>query len=272
MHRPSSIFWRTGQNHTRGAILPTGIQTPRSPQDGYLANGYIEQREESKDKKFSEKRYPELVSEPNRLQQVEGARRFANDCLIVDGKFWVACAEPKLVLGEHRVYVDTKHRCFKKDWDNNMNKTTVGIGLVAASYRLDEADELKAAALANGVQVVVPNVAIHVPESIRWSRRNDNVITAAKLLLEAWSEKDIKDVHPDIGQVLVNVNRVLWKTADEDLDIDTLADQLSAAVKVHIELNYGVKAYAKVCDDWFERLIEVTASIGGPGGPRPLNA
>ncbi|MBY3158350.1 hypothetical protein HFO56_39310 [Rhizobium laguerreae] len=250
--------------HAQG-YTTNGYPDARNPQDGYLANGYFTTREESKDKKFSEKRYPELVDEPNRISEVEGAKRFANDCLIVDGKFWVACAEPKLVLGEHRVYVDTKHRRFKEDWHNNMNETTVGIGLVATSYRIDEADELKAAALSKGVEIAIPDVAIHVPQAIRWSRRDDNVIMAAKLLLQAWSAKDIKDVHPDIGQALVNVNRVLWKTGDADLDIDALGDQLAAAVRTHTEHNYGVTAYSKICDDWFERPIEVADTFGSAG-------
>ncbi|MCV9964802.1 hypothetical protein OIU34_23195 [Pararhizobium sp. BT-229] len=247
--------------HAQG-YTTNGYPDPKNPQDGYLANGYFEQREESKDRKFSEKRYPELIEEPNRVKQVGGAKAFANDCIIVDDKFWVACAEPKLVIGERRIYVDTKHRLLGGG-ANNMNQTNAGIGLIAASFRADEVEELAAAA--GHVGHAAPEILLHAPDSIKWKRREENVVMAAKLLLRAWSKKDIVEVHPDIGQALVNVNRVLWNTPDDQLDIDALGDQLAAAVNVHIAQQIGMSSYRKVCDDWFERPIEIANTLGSAG-------
>lgn len=241
-----------------------GYPDATNPRDGDLTHGWFSSRPESKDRKFSTKRYPDIVDDPERVKQVSGAHTFAHNCIIVDGKLWVACAEPKLVVGE-RVYVDFRHRLLSGLHGNDMNEVRPTIGLLARSYRLDEAEVAFEAALASGGNGALPELAVHIPDSIQWDRQRDNLVAAAKLLLGEWAEP-LLEIHPNIGTSLFEIGRVLWKKEDHDIDVETLADAMANSLRIHTALGYDVPAYLKISLDWENRPI-TAPTLGGSPSP-----
>jgi hypothetical protein len=263
------------QDHARPyarGYMREGLPDDVGPVEGTLLGGYYDTNPMSADRKFSEKRHPTWIADPKRSAAVEGARRFANDCIVVDGQFWVACAEPKLVLDRRRVFVDTRHRgaILTKSEKNqfretNMNDVSLNYSLVYMTFGLLEADDLRSLAAEWRMATEIPDVTIHLPGSLSWDRRDTHLIYVGQLLLAQW-EGRLEVIPPDIGQALFKIHGCFWGKAIEQVDRDDLYDALVQAVGAHEKHGVDVRVVARACDDWNNR--PVTMELGAVSVPR----
>jgi hypothetical protein len=252
------------QDHPRPyarGYMREGLPDEVQPVEGTLLSGYYETNPMSADRKFNEKRYPASVDDPKRLAAVDGARRFASDCIVVDGQFWVACAEPKLVLDQRRVFVDTRHRSAiltkseKNQFrDTNMNDVSLNHGLVYMTFGLLEADDLRSLASEWGMAAQVPDVTIHIPGSLSWDRRDAHLIYTGQLILAQW-EGRIEEIPPDIGHALFKIQSCFWGKAIEQVDREYLSDAIVEAVAAHGRHGIEMRVAARASEDWINRPI-----------------
>jgi hypothetical protein len=263
------------QDHERPyarGYMREGLPDEVQPVEGTLLDGYYETNPMSADRKFSEKRYPALINDPRRLTAVEGARRFANDCIVVDDQFWVACAEPKLVLDELRVFIDTRHRTailtmseknqFRQP---NMNDVPLTYRLVYTTFGLLEADDLRSLASESRIAHDVPDFTVHLPGSLTWDRRDAHLISVGQLLLAQW-EGRLEVIPPDIGHSLFKISACFWEKLPEQVDRDELSDAIIEAVDAHGRHGIEIRVAARACDDWINRPI--TMELGSTPAPR----
>jgi hypothetical protein len=262
--------------YARG-YMQEGLPTDRQPSHGTLLNGYLDIDAKTSDRKFSEKRYPLWVDDPKRQIAIAGAQRFADDCIVVDKQFWVACAEPKLFLDERRVFVDTRHRIaplVKQDRNKivefNMNDVPLDGQLLYCTFGLTEVDELRELASMIGFKSEIPDFTIHLPSSLLWDRRDAHLLDAGRLLLAQW-EGRIEDIPPEVGHALFKVSACLWNRSNEQVNRDELWDALMEAVSAHRKNRIGAKVYERVCDEWSNRPIfmEMGKSLAHIGRERP---
>jgi hypothetical protein len=263
------------QDHDRPyarGYMREGLPDEVQPVEGTLLSGYYDTNPMSSDRKFSEKRYPEFIDDPRRLTEVEGARRFAADCILVDGQFWVACAEPKLVWDERRVFVDTRHRKtvltnsepnqFKQP---NMNDVPLNYRLVHTTFGLLEADDLLSLASESRCVPDIPDFTLHLPASLTWDRRDAHLISAGQLLVAQW-EGRLEVIPPDIGHALFKIQACFWGKTPDQVDLEELSDAIFEAVAAHGRNGFGVRIVARACDDWNNRPI--TMELGSAPGHR----
>lgn len=242
--------------------MADGYPNERQPNQGTLISGYYDASTKSDDRKFDPKRHPDLVDDPRRLSQVDGVARFGRDCIVVDGMFWVACAEPKLVLDHGRIFVDTRHRTMPQPKGQrerlepgNMNVTVASLRLAAGSFRMDEHAEVLALAAEQGSRAVPPAFVLHLPQSLTWDRRGDHLAWAGKLMLHHWSG-DLAGINPDIGSALFEVARCYWNRDPDDIDLDALSDAIQAVISAHKTHLIELPFVERITDDWNQRPIE----------------
>ena len=133
---------------------------------------YIETLDRRSDRKFSETRHPALVDDWRRELALEKLSALSDDCIIVDGRCWIRCGEPRLVvLPETRFHpchiaIDTRdHSLDGMRFGRFANSPS--LEFAAYACRLDDGEVARSiCAQMDHHDVALPAFVLHEPGSI----------------------------------------------------------------------------------------------------------
>lgn len=185
---------------------------------------------------FGDRRIVEYNAEARNLA-VASAMEFGDDCIIVDGRVYLACGTPRFLLGYLRPEVSTeippvgsrvagrkrKHDAKKDQWFHSHR------------YPLDdEAGARTALAVLfdiHGIrEYVFPDVTIHIAESLHANDDYPRLREAAEFLMDNISyHRKFSRMPPPFLRAIAEVSEAAWEADGEPADSERLANALEAA-------------------------------------------
>jgi hypothetical protein len=227
-------------------------------------NAYVDTRSLTSDRKFSERRHPQVVSDFRRLQALEKTQAFTRDCIVVDGTVWMRCGEPRLVFhpatryGAAHLEIDTTHWSMDKDrsrFGRSVLRPTPEIA--AYSARLDSVEHLHQTMAEWAIVPEPPEFTLHIPESIR---RDDFPVMIREAAEGTVCEMRFGQLSDETSatakQWIIVIENYLDDAADADIDPDQLADYLARFTNELPGVDRARKSYlTTVLKRWYDRPI-----------------
>ncbi len=153
-------------------------------------NSYVDARSNSEDRKFSPKRYPDVVETSDRLEALHKAQALAADSILVDGHLWLRCAVPRLIyfpasnLMSAHVIIDTD--AYTTDpLRRGKYVRRPNLFIAANSADLDDMDSILDIASYYALPPSLPKFTLHLPDSINRTSDEEMLLAAATALNEA---------------------------------------------------------------------------------------
>lgn len=187
-----------------------------------------------------------------RNRALEMATTCFDRVVMIDGSFWVECAEPYLYREtpghDPRLLIDfptPKHQ----DRPNHRSHSWL------FHSRVTRADDPAAA----------DHVTVLIPESIRSQPEREAILDAARFLIEDYSYTYLSNTHPEIMQALTTLHGAIYGIEPADVDCDTIVDPIYAMVDAmerrETDARLGdrtrLAAYRQCADGWTDRDVSV---------------
>lgn len=173
------------------------------------------------------------IDEGARRSALQSAKEWEDDCLIVDGRIYMACATPQYAVNYVNVKVSTKH--VRQGHRAVSNKRPHEAGTVNWFYGdrhdLTEPDGVTATlgAIYGYRAFSVPDVQISIPESLQTTNNYARLREAAVFLMDNLQYQKISDAHPAVLRGLATISEAMWGQNPLDGDPDLLAEALDTA-------------------------------------------
>ncbi|MCZ7860947.1 hypothetical protein O9X98_05975 [Agrobacterium salinitolerans] len=205
--------------------------------DGAIAHSsirpYVDTGSLSSDRKFSERRHPDVTHDFGRLQALEKAEALVRDCIVVDGTVWLRCGEPRLVFHPATRYtaahleIDTTHRSMDTDRYRFGRFVARPIPKTAAySTRIDTVENLQPIMAQWAIVPEPPEFTLHIPESINRNEFPAMIREAAEGIVCEMRSGQLSDKTGETAK--------RWITAienylddNEDIDPEQVADYMA---------------------------------------------
>lgn len=210
-------------------------------QDGAISHSetraYVDTKRMSADRKFNERRHPDAANHFKRTRAIEKAEAMAVDCILVDGKIWMRCGEPRLVYRPATRHNAASLSVETTDWNEEKDRARFGkdvqypsLEIAAYSARLDSPESLQSTMDRWALVPDYPVFTLHIPESIVRDEYRGMIKEAAYGLVFAWKFGELSKLAGDeIRTTAYDLSQYLDKTDDEDIDHEHLAGLLVRA-------------------------------------------
>lgn len=197
-----------------------------------------------------------------RRAALDRAALWCRNALSVDGRLWMACAEPVYRLATDEPWNDEvvkdiltfnsslagcpNHRRVQKFFCNDLH---------TAHHEAGVSDSLR--------------IEVLLPDSLTRDTAREALLRSAQFLFDDYSYKPLEAVHPEIFQHLSLMKPLLWRKPDEAVDCDRLSISLSYcldAVEEHetverISAPSNLAGFRRGVERWTDRPVAI-ADIG----------
>ncbi|MCV9964275.1 hypothetical protein OIU34_20525 [Pararhizobium sp. BT-229] len=193
-----------------------------------LTDNYLDLRVGSEDRKFAAKRYPLTAESQERAAALEAANRFARDCLIIDGRPWLVCAEPSLWASPEGVRIQYQYPSTKKGRYLRYNECGMSPEVATTTFRADEFEAALRFVPGDAQTHDVP--VIHEPSSLNLDPVRDGLIVCAQALCHLYSKVEFEEMNPIVAAHLAELRACTWNREPDEVDFEELADRAERAV------------------------------------------
>lgn len=170
--------------------------------------------------------------------------------LLVDGEFWVECAEPYILREEFGTRV-----CHDILTDKKSGRPNHRHHAWLINSRIERADGPSAEGY----------ITVLIPESIRREPERDTIIDAAKAIIEDYSYTSLVDVHPYVFKALADVHALYAGRTRDEIDCDALVEPINWLVtevdRVEREPRIAnpskLEGYRKAVQRWIDRDMSI---------------
>ncbi|MCV9964805.1 hypothetical protein OIU34_23210 [Pararhizobium sp. BT-229] len=240
---------------------------------------YADTKPLSSDRKFSERRHPDVANDFRRLKAIEKAEALARDCIVVDGAIWLRCGEPRLVYHPATRAFAASIQIETTDWTVGKGRYRFGkdvqrpsLEIAAYSTRLDSIDNLQQVMAQWAIIPDAPAFTLHIPESINRDEFPAMLREAVEGLVSAKQDGQLSRMSGDLVlHVIFDVGEYLDETADEEIDHEYLAATLERVRLLLPGADRKKKALlSTVVRRWEDRPIDVDLSVRQTSVPRRL--
>ncbi|MBY3433678.1 hypothetical protein HFN89_05895 [Rhizobium laguerreae] len=196
---------------------------------------YTDTKSMSADRKYSERRHPDAAKHLKRLRAIEKTEALAADCILVGGKIWMRCGEPRLVYRPASRHHAASLTVDTTDWNAEKDRYRFGkdveypsLDIAAYSARLDAPENLQAVMERWAIVPDVPEFTLRMPETIIRDEFPDMIKEAAYGLVFAWKFGELSDkASDDMRRMAADLSEYLDETDDGDIDHEHLVRQLT---------------------------------------------
>lgn len=200
---------------------------------------------------------------------IEEATQCLSRLLLLDGEFWVECAEPYLLKQEYGGF-EVSHDIQSAGSSSRPNHRNHGWLLNADVLRADD-------------PAAGEDITVLIPESIKRQPERDTILDAAKFLLEDFSYSNIEEIQPLVLSAISRVHSLVYGRERDEVDCDALVDPLAAlvdAIEKHEHRGQLTKpsrmeAYRRCIERWVDRDMSIkdilpAQSMPAQSMPAPL--
>jgi hypothetical protein len=252
MEAPIAVTWNThdGPAHTRWyddrhyravprgddaaallARLPSvDDRRPYHPDDGFT-RGFLTYSE-GNEYRLTDPRL-EHYDQALRQRALVNAAEWARNCLVVDGKMYMACAEPRYTVSSWGMDVETNWPADPGTLSNDNRPNTISGGSWFHTERfcLDNAEDAVSMAKAwfNKDMIEPADVVVHIPPSIGADHSRAILREAAQFMLDSLNKHQVDTIPPTILRGVLPISELLWQRDWADIDYDLLAEAVDAA-------------------------------------------
>jgi hypothetical protein len=261
---PVAVEWSGGCTrwHDGRHFMDFGVTFDR------LAENYLDLRVGSEDRMYSAKRYPLVADTEQRANALRHAANFVNDCIVIDGKPWLVCAEPTLWASPNGLRVEFRFASTKKARFLRFNETGIAPQISVATFRVDEVDEALRVASEGAELHQIP--VVHIPSSINSDPACEGLLACARTLCDIYADVPFSEMNPFVAAHLAELRATMWNLADDEINLEQLADRAVRAVNtVRTEgRKRGLLWMDRAVERWHERPIgpDILAPVL-PGSP-----
>jgi hypothetical protein len=219
--------------------------------------------------------------EEDRTKALALADEWARDCLLVEGDFWMACAEPTYLAEAGGRISNRTCTYFTNGKAENGRKLRVHEEpekrfVHNYVYRADRLDDAVAAAERHphfrigGGLVTFDSINVLMPETIRYDDDKPALLQSARDLMALCNHNPTCDTHPGILSALAALQDTIWNRTAAQIDGDVVASAFEKAVATHDALEthhvareaLASREYAQTLDRWYNRTVDLV--IAGP--------
>lgn len=182
--------------------------------------------------------------------------------LLLDGEFWVECAEPYILREEFSTRV-----CHDFLTDKQSGRPNHRHHHWLMNSQIDRADGQSAEGY----------ITVLIPESIKRQPERDTIIDAAKAILDDYSYTSLADVHPYVFKALAEVHALYAGRTRGEIDCDALVEPINwlVAEMDRVERDPRIAnpskldAYRKAVQRWIDRDVSINDILpAGKAVPR----
>lgn len=240
-------------------------------------HAYVDTKGLSSDRKFSERRHPDVTNDFRRVNAIEKAEALARDCIVADGAIWMRCGEPRLVYHPASRAFAASIQIETTDWTNDKGRYRFGkdvqrptLETAAYSTRLDTIENLRQVMAQWAIVPDAPTFTLHIPESIKRDEFPAMLREAVQGLVSAKQEGQMSRMCADLElNVIFEIGEYLDETEDEEIDHEYLAHTLERVRLLLPGVERTKKALlSTVVRRWEDRPIDVDLSVSQTLVPR----
>jgi hypothetical protein len=226
---------------------------------------YADTRILSSDRKFSPRRYPAVEDSVHRLNALEKAVAFSNDCILVGDDLLMRCGEPRLIYRPASRLLSAAIEIDVTEWTTDPNRFGRDVRqptLITAAYsaRLDAADQILAIASGWALVPDAPIFVLHIPDSIIREDYSEMLKEAAIGVVA-----DSKNGGFSWIEALEEMNLLKDHVGREEFDLDYLSELLSGlGSKLSADERNRKHYIATVLRRWEDRPIGTDLAFDGP--------
>jgi hypothetical protein len=214
-----------------------------------------------------------------RQQALVIAAEWARNCLVVDGKMYMACAEPRYTASSWGLDVETNWSAAPGTVTNDHRPNTINHGEWFHTERFCLNDVEEAVAVEKSwfnKDVAEPeDVVVHIPSSIGADHSRAILREAAQFMLNALNKHPFDTIPPIILRGILPIADLLWQRDWDDVDHDLLAEAVDAARSAAQRGDPSGDIYEpddrRKLDEalrrWFDS--EITLNLAHNGMPKP---
>ncbi|MCS4088855.1 hypothetical protein [Rhizobium sp. BK176] len=298
MEAPIAVTWNTheGPAHTRwydgrhfravrrgdnaaellAGLPPVDGRRPYRPDEGFT-RGFLTYSE-GNEYRLTDPRL-EHYDQASRRRALANAAEWARNCLVVDGKMYMACAEPRYNVSSWGMDVETNWPADPGTLSNDHRPNTINHSpwFHTERFCLDDVDEaLSMAKTWFDRDMIEPaDVVVHIPSSIGTDHSRAILREAAQFMLDALNKHPLDTIPPAILRGILPVSELLWQRDWTDVDYDLLAEAVDAARSAAQRGDPAMDIYGR--DDrqrldealrrWFDS--EITLDVSHKELPKP---
>jgi hypothetical protein len=200
---------------------------------------YADTKTMSADRKYNERRHPDAAIHFKRVRAIEKAEALAADSILVDGKIWFRCGEPRLLYRPATRHTAASLSVDTTDWNEEKDRDRFGkdveypsLDVAAYSARLDSPENLEPIMNRWAIVPEFPHFKLYIPESILRDEHPAMIKEAAYGLVFAWKFGDLSHkASDDMRAIAYELSKYLDETDDDDVDNDHLAGRLMCAMQ-----------------------------------------
>lgn len=169
-----------------------------------------------------------------RQRGLANASEWARNCLIVDGKMYMACAEPRYTVASWGIEVETNWPAGQGELSNEHRPNTINYSewFHTERFPLDRREEATATARTwsgRDVRILSDDVTIHIPFSIGADQGKEVLREAAQFMMNALDRNHFDQIPPVILRGVLPITDLIWQRDWDDVDYDLLAEAVDAA-------------------------------------------
>ncbi|MCS4088857.1 hypothetical protein [Rhizobium sp. BK176] len=199
--------------------------------------------------KYEASRYAEF-DDRARQKAIDEAHLCYDRMLLVDGEFWIECAEPYILREEFVTNV-----CHDFLTDNDSGRPNHRHHHWLMNSKIDRADSQSAEGY----------ITVLIPESIKRQPERDTIIDAAKAIIEDYSYTHLADVHPYVFKALADVHALYAGRTRDEIDCDALVEPINWLVtemerkerEPRIANPSKLDGYRKAVQRWVDRDVSI---------------
>lgn len=177
--------------------------------------------------RLGDRRIKEL-DEAARTTALASAAQWAEDCIVIDGRVFLACGTPRLLISQTGAEITTKHaaRTTRRGPARRPHEADPRHCFENHHFDLKDAQvATEAGALWYGEQAGVHAAFdIHIPESLPTSPTWPRLREAAAAIMSKIDEQGIAKTDPAVLRSLTPIAEIMWR--DDEDDMDNLADSI----------------------------------------------
>lgn len=226
-----------------------------------LTNAYDCFNRKERPVRYDASRYAE-IDDRARQKAIDEAHLCFDRMLLVDGEFWVECAEPYMLREEFGTSV-----CHDILTDKKSGRPNHRHHAWLINRWIDRADDPSAEGY----------ITVLIPESIKRQPERDTIIDAVKAILEDYSYTSLADVHPYVFKAMADVHALYAGRTRDEIDCDALVEPINWLVaemdRVEREPRIAnpsrLDGYRKAVQRWVDRDISINDILpAGKVAPR----
>jgi hypothetical protein len=192
----------------------------------------------------------EDIDERAREKAIAEAHLCFDRMLLVDGEFWIECAEPYILREEF-----STSACHDFLSDGHAGRPNHRYHHWLMNSKIDRADHPAADRY----------ITVLIPESIKRQPERDTIIDAAKAIIEDYSYTPLAEVHPYVFTALAPVHALYAGRTRDEIDCDAIVEPLTWLVtemdrkewELRIANPSKLDGYRKAVQRWVDRDVAI---------------